>query len=372
MGDSVVSLTAARGRKVGRLTLLTDVDARTGRKRDYLLKGILSPGEMSAVYGEPGCGKTFLALYLARCVCAEREAFGRRVHATPVLYLALEGVTGFETRLRAEIDRHEMLEDFSYIAEPINLFSDAHARANVLEAIGLCDAGLVIVDTLNRALGEGSENDPGDMGQFIQNIDAIRTQTGAHVMIIHHSGKDSTKGMRGHSALQGAADVVIEVIRDPDKAKPRTAVVRKAKDDADGTKFTFDLEVVDLGLDDDGDRITTCVVREADQDDANADPKTTLKAEERQWLTQLHELFAREGTTTIMKPERGASVAIPVATRRTVREWFRVRGLFAVADEVRQDAALTSTDRSKFTRVLNALRDKKKIGIHGDKIWLVN
>ena len=76
-------------------------------------------------------------------------------------------------------------------------------------------------------------------------------------MLIHHSGKDSTKGARGWSGLRAAADAEIEVVRANDD---RAATFTKVKDGQDGAEFGFRLSPVVVGFDDDGDEITSCVL----------------------------------------------------------------------------------------------------------------
>lgn len=369
MAESVTQF--PRGRRVGALTVLTDEDALNSATRDYFLKGLISPNEVSAIYGEPGCGKSFFALHLIRSIIQEREAFGRRVHTTNALFLALEGVSGFEKRLKAQIGTWGPTGNFSYIAQPVNLFSNPEAKNDVIRASQSCQAGIIIIDTLNRAMAEGSENDPADMGQFIQNLDALRGATGAHIMVIHHSGKDSARGMRGHSSLLGAVDLALEVKKDADGG-PRSATVIKAKDDPDGSKLLFDLEVFELGDDEDGDKITTCIVREADIDDhtPNKSEKITLKPIERLWMEQLKVLFSRDGATQMLSPI-ARMVPVPCATRATVREWAKIRGLTNVAENVSKEGALTTSERSTINRTLNNLMEKKKLMIHGNFIWLL-
>ena len=72
---------------------------------------------------------------------------------------------------------------------------------------------LVVIDTLARALAGGNENAPEDMGALIGNAKRIQEATGAAVLFVHHSGKDTSRGSRGHSSLKGAADLEIEVTR---------------------------------------------------------------------------------------------------------------------------------------------------------------
>ena len=73
------------------------------------------------------------------------------------------------------------------------------------------EVSLIIVDTLARSFGAGNENAPQDMGEFIQACDDLMHEFGATVLIVHHTGKDSTAGPRGHSALFGALDTVMSM-----------------------------------------------------------------------------------------------------------------------------------------------------------------
>lgn len=359
---------APRGVAYGRLQVMSDADAANAAPRDYYLKSLFSPNEMSVVYGVPGCGKSFWALYVVRAVTRGREVLGKRVHQTNALFMALEGVAGFEKRLKAEILTNDESEGFYYIAQPVNLFDDPKSVNETIAAIQGTGTGMLIVDTLNRAMPGGSENAPEDMGRFISNIDAIRATTGVHVMIIHHSGKDETRGMRGHSALLGAADVVIEIAREKE-GKDRLAKVHKAKDDADGEQFAFKLVVKELGTDADGDPITTCVVEEVETPE-QAEARAVLKPLERLWLETMQEYFAREKDIHMVAPEPGMATC-PCATRDEIREWIKTRGLVGVAHSVASAGVLSSTDRSKFARMLESLKIKKKIGIHGNWVWLV-
>jgi hypothetical protein len=52
------------------------------------------------------------------------------------------------------------------------------------------------------------------MGRVVDNLDALRTHTGACVLIVHHTGKDVGRGARGNSALQGALDTELELTGD--------------------------------------------------------------------------------------------------------------------------------------------------------------
>jgi hypothetical protein len=116
---------------------------------------------------------------------------------------------------------------------------------------------LIIIDTLARAMGGGDENSGQDMGALIRNVDLIRERTGAHVMLIHHSGKDTSRGARGHSSLRAAADTEIELTRSGEVVM---AEAKKQRDVSVLGRFAYTLLPVTIGQDGDGDDVTSAVV----------------------------------------------------------------------------------------------------------------
>jgi hypothetical protein len=67
---------------------------------------------------------------------------------------------------------------------------------------------------------------------------------------------------RGHTSLTGAADAQIAIRRD--EAGKVVATVERMKDGAEGEVIVSRLEIVDVGVDGDGEPLTSCIVREAD------------------------------------------------------------------------------------------------------------
>ena len=126
---------------------------------------------------------------------------------------------------------------------------------------------LIVIDTLSRVMAGGDENSAADMTALIRNVDAIRATTGAHILTVHHTGKDTARGARGHSSLRAATDTEIEIANE-DGA--RAAVVTKQRDHNGGETFAFDLKSVSLGHDQDGDEVTSCVVEPVDSEDFKA------------------------------------------------------------------------------------------------------
>jgi KaiC/GvpD/RAD55 family RecA-like ATPase len=264
--------------------------------RDYIVKGLFSPGEISVIVGPPKCGKSFFAMHLGYAVAQTRKVFSRRVKPVTVLYAAAEGEGGIGKRITALARKYGEALRFHVVAQPIDLLrsdvSQGHLRA-LIKIARMVDAGLIVIDTLNRAMAGGDENAPTDMGRFIANVSDLRHETGAHIAVVHH-GNEASGGTkpRGHSSLKGAADAIIEVTKDDDGT--RRAVIAAAKDDPDGTVMGFKLNVVELGEDEDGDPITTLLVEELTE---APQPSATLPKAAKVALNMLENLIAGHGTS---------------------------------------------------------------------------
>lgn len=323
---------------------------------DYLIKGIWAPGELSALYGEPGSAKSFLVLYLAYMVALGRPTLGRRARRAPVLIAALEGQHGFHRRVLALADIHGPAHDLFWTTQPLDLFSVEADVPGLVDSIVKVGAKLLVIDTLSRATPGGRENESGDMGQVIAATDFIRRETGAHVCLVHHSGKDSNKGMRGHSSLLAAVDVALEIRRD---GSARSVRLAKVKDGRDGDEHAFALKVIDLGCDDDGDPVTTCVVSPSD---LPPEPrKAKLTGQTKLAFDLLVQAINDEGTKppADVKFPRDINVCpVPVWRERC----FRGFGF---------DRDNAETNRRTFNRALTNLKNLNRINVWDDLVWIV-
>jgi RecA-family ATPase len=229
----------------------------------YLVKGLVHKGDLSVWYGPSGSGKTFVALWLAHCVATgASEFFGRRVKPGRVALFSLEGASGLSKRVTALQQRHGAAEDLYIHRAPLTLFDDPASLSDMQAAVLNCQADLVIVDTLSRTMAGANENSPEHMTQMLSIFGSLQSMTGAHVMLVHHTGKDESVGARGHSSLRAAADVEVKIQRGA--AGERSLEITKGRDDADGQTYGFRLDVIELGQDEDGDPISTCIVEASD------------------------------------------------------------------------------------------------------------
>ena len=239
----------------------------------WTVKGLVPRYGLGVTYGAPGSGKSFFETTLAVHVALGIDFFGHKVRQGKVVYLFLEGGRMAENRLVALKEKYGDIDDLYFASCDINL-GDEHTAAEsdvklLIETINTLVDGavMIVIDTLSRSLAGHDENSSVDMTRFIRNVTMIAEQTSAHVRIVHHSGKDAAKGSRGHSSLLGAVDVEAEISR-PDPDQPhRLFRITKMKDGDDSAEIGFKLNSVELGIDDDGDRVTTAIVEAISEDE---------------------------------------------------------------------------------------------------------
>jgi hypothetical protein len=125
------------------------------------------------------------------------------------------------------------------------------------------DLVLIIVDTMSAAAGFKDENASAE-GQLAMNVlNELSRRTGALVIACDHFGKMVETGTRGTSAKEAAADVVIACLGEKTQTGHVTSLriaVRKLRSGATGAETAFSLKTIDMGVDADGEAITTCVV----------------------------------------------------------------------------------------------------------------
>lgn len=240
--------------------LLTVADLSAMPAARYRVKSILPRDGLAAIFGPPGSAKTFLALNLAFAISEGDEWFGYRVEPCSVLYVCLEGQGGLPQRMQTYAEYHGAQggKRLRFITEPFSLLleDDLSALVRTINNSGLLPK-VIVLDTFSAASAGADENSSADMGKLIEAAKRIREECGGLVILVHHSGKDATKGLRGHSSLSAALDVVIHVTRNDER---RSWELAKSKDGADGKEHPFQLSTVELGVDKDGDPITSCVI----------------------------------------------------------------------------------------------------------------
>ena len=307
---------------------------------EWLIDNVLPKKAFAALYGPPGSYKSFVALDIAEAVATGRAWMGREVQAAgAVLYICGEGFGGIGARIKAckMHNRTQAGAEIYVIRAAINLRSSAEdfdllvaSIKDLVEKTGV-QFELVQIDTLARAFGGGNENNSEDMGAFIHNAGRIQRMLDCAMMVLHHSGKDATKGLRGHSSLLGAVDTQLELMKIDSVPNPSGLIagsgiltISKQKDGQDGVRIGFEMVKVEiqasqLGISDAQISLAVrasdeAIQQEMQQQAVNRQDKPRKLQENQQVaLNAIHKALEKNGHMTNVGDQRHKTV--------TVNEW---------------------------------------------------
>ena len=209
---------------------------------EWQIERLFPTASFVVLYGPSGHGKSFVALDWAFHLATGKSWHGLTVKQGPVIYIAAEGRGGLRQRVEAWTTHYRPTHDPVYFSlQPLDILGDGPE-----ELLGTCATfilnpdepevdlapGLIIVDTLARCF-TGDENETADMARFVQGVDLIRKELCATVMVVHHVGKDWSRGERGSSVLRGAADTMIRMARN----KQDDSMLLKCSKQKDAVEF---------------------------------------------------------------------------------------------------------------------------------------
>lgn len=229
-----------------------------------IVEGVLNKNTFALCYGKPGAAKTFNLLDMGMCIALGKPWAGAyETVKGAVFYIAAEGGTSIHTRVAVARKHHNAPDDTPFYLLPaaVDLVSnDGDAKeivrlANAAAARSELPLALIVVDTLNRSMGGGDENSGVDMGAFIKNVGHIMAETGATVLVVHHTGKDEAKGARGHSSLLGALDTEMFI-----SVEGKIATTKQRDLTEIETVATFGLIDCTIGQDPNGRALTSAAV----------------------------------------------------------------------------------------------------------------
>jgi len=225
--------------------------------KEWLIHHILGKGDIGAIYGAPGCGKTFAVIDLVMAACTGESYSNEFDIARPleVAYCAGEGISGLPERFRAAAHYRGVtnLPNFGFYQIVPQLFgSDGDATISrfvadrkSLQGSGKCEKlDLLVIDTLHTATVAADENSAQDMGKMLHACRWAASELGCAVLLVHHTTKGGGSE-RGSSALRGAADFMIEIRRISDTGTKALMHCSKLKDGEAWKDRTFDLVAID-------------------------------------------------------------------------------------------------------------------------------
>ncbi|SCW56266.1 AAA family ATPase [Ancylobacter rudongensis] len=330
----------------------------------WLVKGLLIEGGFSTVYGPPGTSKSFLVLDLALHVAHGRDWFGKRVAAGGVVYVSGEGGAGMLMRMKAwrQEKDGEAGKPFVLVPSSVNLYDDEEGVETLIadvkdhQARMSAPLRLVVLDTLSRMIGSGDEDKARDINVVVQKAERIQRELGCHVLVVHHSGKDTDRGARGSNALLGAVDAAIEITRH--ETGVCAGKIAKVKDGGDIAPFKYELLQSVLGTDEDGDDITSCIIAPTDASTGESKGTTRLPDAARIALEALKAALVEQG-----QPSPGGQIpnGVKIVSVEVWREYAYRRGL-GDTQEAKKKA---------FQRARETLSSKGEVAMWEPWAWLI-
>lgn len=229
------------------------------RPATYLVHSLIPARSTGIMFAPSGTYKTFFALGLGQCIAAGVPFNGLPVRRAGVYYAAVEDANGAEQRAQAwkETRGFEGLDHFLVDNQPIPLWNNeqcfklGRALRDYYASTGI-KLGLIVIDTLSTNMGGAeiggapfSENSNDQVAIVLRNAETLAQESGATVLIVAHSGKDTSKGTRGASAWR--ANVGFQLLLERTK-KPMQVTLRhdKAKNGQQLPPRTFRLDKIPL------------------------------------------------------------------------------------------------------------------------------
>jgi len=346
---------------------------------EWLVQGVIPQRSFVALYAPPASFKSFIALDIAECIATGRAFLGNQITKQgAVLYIAGEGHGGIGSRIKALKTHHntQVGAPVYFLRRQVNLRSsktdlqDLVAAIDDLKAIHDINFELIIIDTLARAFGGGNENASEDMGAFITAAGAIQGRYECGLLVVHHAGKDATKGLRGHSSLLGAVDTELEIIRIEGADPPRGILhISKQKDGEDGQRIGF--EMVEVTTESSGvvgfegtsslavkhDPAMDTSLKASKKKDKSGEDTIKLTGTQQSALTLLYALRKEHGTMQTIDGMRNKCVS----TNLWHEEFRKIKG----------KGILPASFNTSWMNVKKALVDSGKVIINNTWSWIV-
>ncbi|MBL8376560.1 MAG: AAA family ATPase [Burkholderiales bacterium] len=328
----------------------------------YLIKGMVPSRSIVQIVAAPNEGKTAVALDIAMHVATNRPHRGRKTQAGLAVYVALEARHSVENRVIAWCKQNRVDPDgacFYLVDGFLDLRSSASVSALIAEVSRLQElhgsCRLIVIDTQARATPGADENSSVDIGRMLMGCAAIVAAFGdVCLLLVHHMGKDATRGARGHSSQLAAVDCVLEISN-------RELRVTKSRDGVRDEVFAFDLVGEKIGEDEDGEPVSAVVAVAVDAPSGRRGPPRRLSDGSKNALRALRDVLLREGTVAHpMDAPLGTKAVKLDAWRHAHRERYG-------GDSADKDS--TGAERKAWARALEQLQAAAIVTVAGEWVY---
>jgi hypothetical protein len=350
---------------------------------DDLVKGILYTQGLVMAAGQSQSGKTYAMCELTACLATAHPFFGNIVRRKiGVIYIAAEDSDLVENRLSVALNEHGIAFSDAPIVliQDVPDLSDDKARAEFCEKVKSASDFLVasygvsevvgIIDTLAQAWAMNDENSNAEASRIIKQAGEVMACIRGPLILVHHLGKDPSKGERGASAFRGNVrstwHVTAEVDEETKEVKSRSLLLPKIKTGPSRGIGHFRLKRVLIGQNPYGEDTFECVIetfeyqvsRQGENKSENK-KRTSLAAEEMSLLRIIEAAVIEAG-----KPVRGDPNVphdTPSVSRDMLKKYAETKGWIGDRENARQF----------LNTYINRLNGKSKIGMSREFVWLL-
>lgn len=319
----------------------------------WLIHDFFELDSLVELFGEPESCKSLLAIDWALSIASGKSWKGHAVSQGAVFYIAGEGHNGLARRFHAWSKANNTpLENIPfYSSVGAGAFCSGESARQVKRAVSDISKKtgekpvLIVIDTLARNFGGGNENSTEDMTQFISNIDQLRAEFNATVLLVHHTGHGASERGRGSSALKAAVDTEFSMKKAGDGVV--TLSCSKMKDATYPDPMSFQVLPVDIGLANEDKVPISGVTLEQTEYRKPSKPEKSGMGKNQSAL-----LDALEKLTNEHREEYERRGKNPDDAKVTLKHWQEVAGLennrFAEAKNKLKDRGLVWVDSSGF------------------------
>jgi hypothetical protein len=198
-----------------------------GLEQEYIVDGLIAAQSVNFLVARRNLGKTFLVIDLVCRMACGLDWLGKGTKQVPVVYVIGEGKATLHARFESWCELNgqplSQIKKFVRFIDGANLNSDTSIQRikALADAIG---PELIVFDTWNATSGVEDENAASLSAEVLNRSMSIRSE--AACLFVHHPTKNTadTKSpvMRGSSALDGRADLVLTLFETKEVSPPKS------------------------------------------------------------------------------------------------------------------------------------------------------
>jgi AAA domain/RepB DNA-primase from phage plasmid len=335
-------------------------------KKRPILKGFINKGESSSLIGPPKSLKSGLMAEIAiYCAAGQNWRGHSATESCGVVIFALERADLYRRRFDAYAQRDGYKDLPVAVAGAVIDLLNPNCVKTIVATVREVEqnlgraVGLIVIDTFSKgiAAGGGDEDKAKDQNRVAANLRRVQGLIDVHIACVGHTGKDEGRGARGSNAHLGDIDLMIQISGD----KIKTAKVTAANDQPERVLAQFQAELVDVGVDEDGEVETVAIVSNEEVSSADTGAASKLSDIQQAALDELFECIV-DGETAPRPNDVHVPVGVRGLTLATWRNRLAARGVINPEGNPYQ----------QFKRIYVRLAKLKKIGIWKEFVWPIN